>query len=155
MGINVRNRLDDIQYNKFLTNLLLHNIQNRQGTLETLLQEMGVEDIDEDVEIISERRVTGFSTLEWIIGRAKVEAEDPRTLKIANIGREVINSARRYIRKNLDDAVEKAKENIDGLESMRDDKLARKLLENGDVALWAASLERLEGAQLEVSEKSL
>jgi Peptidase family M48 len=109
---------------------------------------MGVEDLEEDVEIVSERGVSGFSTLQWIIGRAKVEAEDPRTLKVANIGREVINSARRYVRKNLDDAVEKAKERLDG-EYTKDEVLARKLLEDPSVAFWAESLERLEGAQLE------
>jgi hypothetical protein len=122
--------------------------QYLQGTFEALLREMGVEDCEDDVEMISERRVSGFSTLQWIIGRANLEANDPRTIKVAKIGREVINSARRYVRKNLDEAVEKAKEMIDG-EYGKNELLAKKLLEDPNVAFWAESLERLEGAQLE------
>lgn len=107
-----------------------------------------MEDFEDDVEIISERGVSGFSTLQWIIGRAKAEAEDKRAIKVASIGREIVNSARKYVRQHLDEAVEKAKGNLDG-EYTKDDALARKLLEDPKVAFWAESLERLEGAQLE------
>ncbi|KAL3916338.1 MAG: hypothetical protein SGILL_005225 [Bacillariaceae sp.] len=110
---------------------------------------MGVEDVEEDVEIVSERGVSGFSTLEWIIGRSKAKAEDPRTKKVANIGREVINSSCRYVRQNLEEAVENAKERIDDEVKLDEVKLAKKLLEDPKVAFWAESLERLEGAQLE------
>ncbi|KAG7371069.1 peptidase M48 Ste24p family protein [Nitzschia inconspicua] len=135
-------------YRQGITDTVRNPLKLQQGTFEALLHEMGVEDFEEDVEIMSERGVSGFSTLQWIIGRAKVEAEDPRTLKVANIGREVIDSARRYVRKNLDEAIEKGKERLDG-EYQKDEALARKLLEDPKVAFWAESLERLEGAKLE------
>ena len=136
-------------YRQGITDTVRNPLKLQQGTFESLLKEMGVEDVEEDVEVVSERGVSGFSTLEWIIGRSKAKAEDPRTLKVANIGREVINSSIRYVRQNLEEAVESAKERID--EEVRKDevKLAKKLLEDSKVAFWAESLERLEGAQLE------
>ena len=110
---------------------------------------MGVEDVEEDVEIVSERGVSGFSTLEWIIGRSKAKAEDKRTLKVANIGREVIASSCKYVRQNLEEAVESAKQRVEEDVKKDEAKLAKKLLEDSKVAFWAESLERLEGAQLE------
>jgi hypothetical protein len=136
VGVSMKRRSYDLLFQYF------------QGTFEALLHEMGVDDIEDDVEIISERRLSGFSTLQWIIGRAKVEAKDPRILRVAKIGKEIINSARRYVRKNLDQAVEKAKGRMDG-EYAKDEVLAKKLLQDPSVAFWAESLERLEGAQLE------
>jgi len=138
-------------YRQGVTDSVRNPLKLQQGTFETLLKEIGV-DSDQDVEIVSERGVSGFSTLEWFIGRAQVKADDPRALKIASIGKEIICSARRYVRKNLEDAVEKAKENYKG-RVMKDEVLARKLSEDPEVEFWIHALERLEGASLEGIDK--
>jgi hypothetical protein len=134
-------------YRKGVTDTVRNPLKLQQGTFETLLLEMGV-DSQEDVEIVSERGVSGFSTLQWFIGRSQVEAEDPRALKVANVGREIINTSRRYVRKHLEAAISEAKKQYEG-EIIKEDVLARKLGEDPSVEFYIHALERLEGAQLE------
>lgn len=134
-------------YRKGVTETVRNPLKLQQGTFDALLLEMGV-DSEEDVEIVSERGVSGFSTLQWFVGRSTVEAEDPRAYKVAAIGREIINTSRRYVRKNLEEAIAKAKKQYEG-EAMHENVLAKKLYEDPAVEFYINALELLEGHQLE------
>jgi hypothetical protein len=134
-------------YRKGVTETVRNPLKLQQGTFDTLLLEMGV-DSEEDVEIVSERGVSGFSTLQWFVGRSSVEAEDPRAYKVAAVGREIINMSRRYVRKNLEEAIAKAKEQYEG-KAMNETALAKKLYEDPAVEFYINALELLEGHQLE------
>jgi Zn-dependent protease with chaperone function len=137
-------------YRQGIADTVRNPLKLQQGTFETLLLEMGVSEED-DVEIVSERRIRGFSTLEWFMGQthtARTKPQDPRTEKIATIGSEIIQVARRYVRQQLGDAVEKAKEKYKG-SFIKDEVLARKLNAEPTVEFWVQALERIEGASLE------
>lgn len=138
-------------YRQGVTDTVRNPMKLQQGTFETLLMEMGVHSGD-DVEIVSEKGVVGFSTLEWFLGSKKrLHAEDPRALKVANVGREIIQAARKHVRAKLEEVVDKAKEPYNG-KYLKDDVLARKLNEDPQVEFWVHALERIEGASFEGTE---
>ena len=137
-------------YRQGISDTVRNPLKLQQGTFETLLLEMGVSEEDE-VDIVSERRIRGFSTLEWFMGTgtaAKTKVQDARTEKVATIGSEIIQVARRYVRQQLNEAVEKAKEQYKGT-FMKEEVLARKLQADPSVEFWILALERIEGASLE------
>ena len=111
-----------------------------------------VDPTDEDqVEIVTERGVRSrFDTPLGSLGRGKLKTNDPRSEKIAIVGREILKSAQTYVRTNFDEAVEKAKERI-----MKDDaylkerELVRRLNEDPKVEFWLTALEHIEGASLD------
>jgi Peptidase family M48 len=138
-------------YRQGIADTVRNPLKLQQGTFETLLIEMGVTEEDE-VDIVSERRVRGFSTLEWFMGTgmasSKTKKQDPRTEKVAKVGSEIIQVARRYVRQQLGEAVEKAKEQYNDA-FIKEDVLARKLNSDPKVEFWILALERIEGAALE------
>jgi hypothetical protein len=137
-------------YRQGVTDTVRNPLKLQQGTFETLLMEMDVHS-DDDVEVISERGRSGGSTLEWFLGSSKARfhhSDNPRAVRVAKVGREIIQSARRYVRSKLDEAVEKAKESYKGV-YLKDHVLARKLNEDPQVEFWVHALERIEGASFE------
>ena len=135
-------------YRQGVTDTVRNPLKLQQGTFETLLLEMDVHS-DDDVEIVSEKGVVGFSTLEWFLGsKTRLHAEDPRAQKVANIGREIIQAARRHVRAKLEEAIDTAKENYKGT-YLKDYVLAKKLNEDPQVEFWVHALERIEGASYE------
>lgn len=105
-------------------------------------------DSEKDVEIVSDKNVAGFSTLRWFLGSKTLQVADPRALEVANVGREVIQAARKYVRAKLDEAVGKVGEKYKGI-YMKNEDLVRKLNEDSEVAFWVQALERVEGASFE------
>jgi hypothetical protein len=122
----------------------------QQGSFEAMLKEFSVESIDE-VEIVTERGVRSrFDSPLGSLGRGKVKTKDPRSEKIAIVGREILKSAQKYVRKNFEEAVEKAKDKIMKDEIyIKDQQLAKLLNEDSEVQFWVAALEHVEGASLE------
>jgi hypothetical protein len=103
----------------------------QQGTFESLCMEMRVK--GEDIEMVSERtappKLVRLGVWE---SEEMATTTNPQAQKVADIGREIIGAARKYVRQRLDEAVEKAKaelkdKKLDRLE------LARKL--NEDTAI--------------------
>ncbi len=122
----------------------------QQASFESMLKEFAVESTDE-VEIISERGVRSrFDTPLGSLGRGKIETNDPRSERIAIVGREILKSARKYVRKSFEEAVEKAREKI-----MEEDRyikerdLAKRLNDDPEIEFWVAALEHVEGASLD------
>lgn len=134
-------------YRQGVTDTVRNPLKLQQGTFETLLMEMGV-DSEKDVEIVSDKNVAGFSTLRWFLGSKTLQVADPRALEVANVGREVIQAARKYVRAKLDEAVGKVGEKYKGI-YMKNEDLVRKLNEDSEVAFWVQALERVEGASFE------
>ena len=103
------------------------------------------------VEIITERGVRSrIDTPLGSLGSGKLKTNNPRSEKIAVIGREIIKSAQIHVRKNFEEAVEKAKDKItkDG-NYIKERQLTRLLNEDAEIQFWAAALEHVEGASLE------
>eukprot|EP00534_Pseudo-nitzschia_fraudulenta_P000998 CAMPEP_0201117586 /NCGR_PEP_ID=MMETSP0850-20130426/1551_1 /ASSEMBLY_ACC=CAM_ASM_000622 /TAXON_ID=183588 /ORGANISM="Pseudo-nitzschia fraudulenta, Strain WWA7" /LENGTH=394 /DNA_ID=CAMNT_0047382017 /DNA_START=303 /DNA_END=1487 /DNA_ORIENTATION=- len=143
--------ISTIGYQQGVTDTLRNPRKLQQRTFESILIDFGVEPSSDQVEIVTERGVRSrFDTPLGSLGRGKAATIDPRSEKIAIVGREILKSARTYVRENFEDAVEKAKDEI-----MKDDvyikeqKLAKLLNENSDVKVCVAALERIEGAALE------
>ena len=122
----------------------------QQGKFEALLDEFAVESEDE-VTIITERGVlsrldTPLSSLKSGKGNTK----HPRAEKIASVGKEILVSAKAYVRAKFAEAVAKAKDEI-----MKDDvyikerMLERLLNEDPEVKKWITALEHIEGASLQ------
>jgi len=129
-------------YNKILA--IRNPLKIQQGTFEALLHEFNVES-DDEVEIVTERGVR--SRFDTPLHGSKTK--DPRAERIKNVGREILKSTQKYVRKNLEEAIERAKERITKNEYVKDKVLANKLSEDSEVALWVAALEHVEGFSLE------
>ncbi len=115
-----------------------------------MLREFSVDSTDE-VEIVTERGVRSrFDTPLGSLGRGKVKTIDPRSEKIAMVGRQILKSAQTYVRKNFEEAVEKAKEhNLTDDDHLSERELARRLNDDPDVEYWINALEHVEGASLD------
>jgi len=137
--------ISTIGYQRGVTDAIRNPLKIQQGTFEALLMEFEVES-DDEVEIVTERGVRSrFDTP--LHGN---KSKDPRAERIKNVGREILRSTQKYVRKNLEEAIERAKERIMKDELYVKDKvLARKLSEDSEVALWVAALEHVEGFSLE------
>jgi len=115
--------------------------------------EFSVESKD-DVEIVTERGVRSrFDTPLGSLARENVKASDPRSDKIALVGREIMKSAQVYVREKFETAVEQAKDRItkDG-EFMKEQQLTKLLNEDSEVQFWIAALEHVEGTYLQGSQ---
>ena len=115
-----------------------------------MLREFSVDSTDE-VEIVTERGVRSrFDTPLGSLGHGKLKTNDPRSEKIAMVGRQILKSAQTYVRENFEEAVEKAKELIakDGVD-LDERELARRLNDDPDVQFWINALEHVEGASLD------
>lgn len=133
-----------------VTDAIRNPMKLQQGAFEAMLKEFSVESSDE-VEIVTERGVRSrFDSPLGSLGSGKVKTKDPRSEKIAVVGREILKSAQKYVRKNFEEAVEKAKDKImkDNI-YMKDQQLAKLLNEDSEVEFWVAALEHVEGASLE------
>ena len=115
-----------------------------------MLKEFAVDSTDE-VEIVTERGVRSrFDTPLGSLGRGKVGTNDPRSEKIAVVGREILKSAQNYVRANFEEAVKKAQEKImDENIYIKEQELAKRLNDDPEVEFWVAALEHVEGASLE------
>ena len=111
--------------------------------------EYGVES-DDEVEIITEHGVRSrFDTPLGNIRGAKV-AKDPRGERIAVVGKEILKSAQKYVRENLEESIVRAKNRIVKDELyVKERLLAKKLKEDPEVHFWIDALEHIEGASLE------
>lgn len=71
---------------------------------------------------------------------------DKRVDKVADVGREIIRAARRYVREQLNEAtrIARAELKLDE-ESLSNTEIIRKLNEDDDVKQWTQALERIEG----------
>eukprot|EP00339_Tiarina_fusa_P018498 CAMPEP_0117000704 /NCGR_PEP_ID=MMETSP0472-20121206/2956_1 /TAXON_ID=693140 ORGANISM="Tiarina fusus, Strain LIS" /NCGR_SAMPLE_ID=MMETSP0472 /ASSEMBLY_ACC=CAM_ASM_000603 /LENGTH=403 /DNA_ID=CAMNT_0004700483 /DNA_START=244 /DNA_END=1455 /DNA_ORIENTATION=- len=120
----------------------------QQGTFESLCMDMGVRD-GHDVEIVSERThaPTKLRKLGSLYGENSNEniKHSVRAQKVADIGREIIRAARRYVRGELHDAMGKARAKLGDVSGISDKDLMKKLNEDEDVEFWLNSLERIEG----------
>jgi hypothetical protein len=122
----------------------------QQGAFDAMLKEFSVESSD-DVEIVTERGVRSrFDTPLGSLGSGKVKTKDPRSEKIAMVGREILKSAQSYVRGNFEEAVEKAREKITMDEMDTEERQLAKLLnEDSEVQYWVAALEHVEGVSLD------
>jgi hypothetical protein len=133
-----------------VTDAIRNPMKLQQGAFEAMLKEFSVGSSDE-VEIVTERGVRSrFDSPLGSLGSGKVKTKDPRSEKIAVVGREILKSAQKYVRKNFEEAVEKAKDKItkDNI-YIKDQQLAKLLNEDSEVEFWVAALENVEGASLE------
>lgn len=133
-----------------VTDAIRNPLKLQQGAFEAMLTEFAVDSTDE-VEIVTERGVRSrFDTPLGSLRRGKVKTNDPRSEKIAIVGREILKSAQTYVRTNFEEAVEKAKTRItkDG-HYLKDRELIKLLNEDSEVKFWVAALEHVEGASLE------
>lgn len=115
-----------------------------------MLLEFSVDSADE-VEIVTERGVRSrFDTPLGSLGRGKVITNDPRSEKIAIVGREILKSAQTYVRTNFEEAIKNSKDKImkGGLQ-VKEREFAKQLSEDPEVEFWVAALEHVEGASLE------
>lgn len=140
----------DRLFSLLVTDAIRNPLKLQQASFESMLKEFAVESTDE-VEIISERGVRSrFDTPLGSLGRGKIETNDPRSERIAIVGREILKSAQKYVRKNFEEAVEKAKDKI-----MEEDRyikerdLAKRLNDDPEIEFWVAALEHVEGASLD------
>eukprot|EP00536_Pseudo-nitzschia_multiseries_P013363 jgi/Psemu1/245256/estExt_Genewise1.C_5670017 len=115
-----------------------------------MLVEFAVESEDE-IEIITERGVRSrFDTPLGSFGNGKIDTKDARAEKIARVGKEILVSAKVYVRSNFEEAVAKAKEKILKDEVyVKDRRLTKLLNQDPDVEYWVRALEHIEGASLE------
>lgn len=121
----------------------------QQGAFETLLSKYAVQSEDE-VEIITERGVRSrLDTPMGSLTRGRIATKDQRTEKIARVGREILKSSQTYVRENLEEAVENAKNEIMKNDlNIKERKLAKLLNEDPNVKFWVNALEHIEGASL-------
>lgn len=117
--------------------------------------DMGITSGDQ-VDIIWERMPpSNLKRLGWF--RALMEDEekgpavkDPRAHRVASVGRDIVRSARRYIREKLDAAIKKKQEAliVQAREENREISKAeayRAILQDDEVQKWTESFERIEG----------
>eukprot|EP00934_Nitzschia_sp_Nitz4_P005590 Nitzschia sp. Nitz4//scaffold31_size150131//76788//78119//NITZ4_002834-RA/size150131-processed-gene-0.112-mRNA-1//1//CDS//3329547677//5580//frame0 len=119
----------------------------QQGTFEEILASFGVKDGNR-VSIIAEKvKDPKLSRIGWIRGGVeKQEERDARAQKVAEVGRIVINSARRFVRSELEKATEKATEKLKSREAKLSKlEYVRELNADPEVEHWQHALERIEG----------
>eukprot|EP00980_Cylindrotheca_fusiformis_P009527 scaffold2082_cov85-Cylindrotheca_fusiformis.AAC.7 len=121
---------------------------------------MGVHSGDQ-IDIIWERRPPpSLSRLGWLrlFGNNNNETEeeqikDPRAHRVADIGREIIRAARRYVTKELQYAMDQKRQEIqqqqeqddENKEPMSEHELALIIQEDDQVQKWIRAYERIEG----------
>ena len=122
----------------------------QQGSFEAMLGEFSVESSD-DIEIVTERGVRSrFDSPLGSLGRGNVKVINPRSEKIALVGREIVKSAQMYVRINFEEAVQKARDRIiNDKTHIEEQELAKSLNEDPEVQFWVAALEHVEGASLQ------
>lgn len=142
--------ISSIGYQRGVADAIRNPLKLQQGAFDAMLKEFSVESSD-DVEIVTERGVRSrFDTPLGSLGSGKVKTKDPRSEKIAMVGREILKSAQSYVRENFEEAVEKAREKIMMDETDTEDRQLAKLLnEDSEVQYWVAALEHVEGASLD------
>lgn len=115
-----------------------------------MLVEYAVESEDA-VEIVTERGVRSrFDTPLGSSGYGKITTKDPRAEKIARVGKEILVSAKTYVRVKFEEAVAKAKVEIINDEAYIQERRLTKLInEDPEVEYWMKALEHIEGASLE------
>ena len=121
----------------------------QQGAFEAMLLEFSVESHDE-VEIVTERGVRSrFDTPLGSLARGNAKTSNPRSEKIALVGREIVKSAQVYVRENFESAVEQAKDRFMKDENIDERQLTKLLNEDPEVQFWIAALEHVEGTSLQ------
>ena len=94
----------------------------QQGFFETICIDLGVTS-GEDIDIISERRPASVKkgwlnfTSSGFMATTIAETHDPRTERVATIGRNIIRAARYYVREELHKAIQEATERLDKQEA--------------------------------------
>jgi Zn-dependent protease with chaperone function len=117
----------------------------QQGTFEEICASFGVTHGNQ-VSIVGDKaKDPRLSRIGWMRGYEERDI-DKQTEKVAAIGREIIQAARQYVRKQLGEATRLAREEL----KVEEDELSkvdfiRKLNENEDVKTWTQALERIEG----------
>eukprot|EP00531_Pseudo-nitzschia_arenysensis_P010356 CAMPEP_0116117340 /NCGR_PEP_ID=MMETSP0329-20121206/1517_1 /TAXON_ID=697910 /ORGANISM="Pseudo-nitzschia arenysensis, Strain B593" /LENGTH=438 /DNA_ID=CAMNT_0003610891 /DNA_START=113 /DNA_END=1429 /DNA_ORIENTATION=- len=142
--------ISTLGYQRGATDAIRNPLKLQQAAFEAMLREFSVDSTDE-VEIVTERGVRSrFDTPLGSLGHGKLKTNDPRSEKIAMVGRQILKSAQTYVRENFEEAVEKAKELIakDGVD-LDERELARRLNDDPDVQFWINALEHVEGASLD------
>lgn len=142
--------ISSIGYQRGVIDAIRNPMKLQQGSFEAMLMEFSVES-SEDVEIVTERGVRSrFDTPLGSLGGGNVKTSNPRSEKIALVGREIVKSAQVYVRKNFQDAVKKAKDRLVNDETyISEQELAKLLNDDADVQFWVAALEHVEGASLQ------
>jgi len=142
--------ISSLGYQRGVTDAIRNPMKLQQAAFEAMLMEFSVESTD-DVEIVTERGVRSrFDTPLGSLGHGNVKTNDPRSEKIAIVGREILKSAQKYVRKNFEEAVEKARDKImEGETNIKEQQLAKLLNEDSEVQFWVAALEHVEGPALE------
>lgn len=116
----------------------------QQGTFEEICASFGVTD-GKEISIVAEKaKQRAFSRIGSI--RGSKEDVDPRVTKIANVGREIIRVAQKFVREELSKATANAKASLKDKEDELTEIEYIRLL-NGDqkVQEWTNALELIEG----------
>mmetsp|Transcript_6778 Transcript_6778/g.14442 ORF Transcript_6778/g.14442 Transcript_6778/m.14442 type:complete len:439 (+) Transcript_6778:126-1442(+) len=142
--------ISSIGYQRGVTDAIRNPLKLQQGAFEAMLVEYAVESEDA-VEIVTERGVRSrFDTPLGSSGYGKITTKDPRAEKIARVGKEILVSAKTYVRVKFEEAVAKAKVEIINDEAYIQERRLTKLInEDPEVEYWMKALEHIEGASLE------
>jgi len=135
-------------YQRGATDAIRNPLKLQQSAFEAMLMEFGVES-DDEVEIVTEHGVqTRFDAPLGNIRGGKV-AKDPRAERVAVVGREILKSAQKYVRDNLEEAIDRAKDRITKGSYVKEQQLAKQIKDDPEVLFWIDALEHVEGAALE------
>mmetsp|Transcript_40551 Transcript_40551/g.97881 ORF Transcript_40551/g.97881 Transcript_40551/m.97881 type:complete len:324 (-) Transcript_40551:1251-2222(-) len=117
---------------------------------------MGITSGD-DIDIIWERRPpSNLRNIGWFRSLMEDEEEtgpeikDPRANRVASVGRDIVRSARQYIREKLDFAMKKKQEELILLAKKENREISKAeaykaISEDEEVQKWTESFERIEG----------
>jgi len=121
---------------------------------------MGVESADE-IDIVWEQRPPAFSGMQRFNkllglddGKEKPAVKDARADQVASVGRDIVRSARQYIRDKLDSAIKQKQEELKELAlsarsnfnlEISAEEVNKMVMEDEEVQKWINSYERIEG----------
>mmetsp|Transcript_40552 Transcript_40552/g.97895 ORF Transcript_40552/g.97895 Transcript_40552/m.97895 type:complete len:286 (-) Transcript_40552:1921-2778(-) len=128
----------------------------QQSSFEACCTDMGITSGD-DIDIIWERRPpSNLRNIGWFRSLMEDEEEtgpeikDPRANRVASVGRDIVRSARQYIREKLDFAMKKKQEELILLAKKENREISKAeaykaISEDEEVQKWTESFERIEG----------
>lgn len=115
---------------------------------------MGITSGDQ-IDIIWERKPpSNLSRIGWYRGLTKddqgPDIKDPRVNRVACVGRDIVRSARKYIREKLDVALKNKEEEMVQLAQAENREISKQeaykaIIEDPEVQKWTESFERIEG----------
>lgn len=123
-------------------------------SFEASVTDMGITSGDQ-IDIIWERKPpSNLSRIGWYRGLTKddqgPDIKDPRVNRVACVGRDIVRSARKYIREKLDVALKNKEEEMVQLAQAENREISKQeaykaIIEDPEVQKWTESFERIEG----------